>query len=155
MQESQMSEQTNRITGAGNPPTDFLVVEWVGKEGYKYWKLITQLIEQNYPDVFTPQWLYGGKKLGWSLRYKKSKSFFTLIPEKNRFSLLIVFGAKEREKVEVIRGSLSKKTLREYDHATTYHDWKWLLLEIENDKVVKDIMLLLALKRKPKNVNKA
>ena len=85
-----------------------------------------------YPDVLTPEGLFGGKKHGWSLRYKKSKSFCTLIPEKNRFALLIVFGDT-------------------YDKAATYYDGKWLLLTIDSNKVVEDVLRLLAIKRKPKN----
>lgn len=150
-----MNESTNRMTEPGNPPTNFAVVDWVGKDAYKYWELITQLIEQSYPSVFTPEWLYGGKKHGWSLRYKKNKSFCTLIPEKNRFALLIVFGTEERAKVEAIRNGLAKKTQKEYDQATTYHDGKWLLLVIDTDRTVKDVMLLLAAKRRPINKKEA
>ena len=143
------------MTEPGSPPTDSAVADWVGKDAYKYWELITQLIEQRYPSVFTPEWLYGGKKHGWSLRYKKNKSFCTLIPEKNRFALLIVFGAEERAKVEAIKNGLAKKTQKEYDQATTYHDGKWLLLVVDTDRVVKDVMLLLALKRRPVNAKDA
>jgi hypothetical protein len=151
MRGGEMSESTTRMTNAGAPPTNSAVADWVGRNGYKYWKLITQLIEQGYPGVFSPEWLFGGKKHGWSLRYKKNKSFCTLIPERSRFALLIVFGAEEREKVEAIRNSLSKDTQREYDEATTYHDGKWLLLTIDSDRVVKDAIRLLAVKRRPGN----
>lgn len=150
-----MNESTSRMIEPGNPPTDSAVADWVGKDACKYWKLITQTIGRNYPSVFTPEWLYGGKKHGWSLRYKKNKSFCTLIPEKNRFALLIVFGKAEREKVEAIRNGLSKKIQKEYDQATTYHDGKWLLLVIDTDRVVKDVMLLLAAKRRPQNDKEA
>lgn len=150
-----MNDATNRMTEPGNPPTASAVADWVGNDAYKYWEQITQLIEQNYPGVFTPEWLYGGKKHGWSLRYKKSRSFCTLIPEKNRLALLIVFGAEDREKVESIRNSLAKTTQKEYDQATTYHDGKWLLLAVDTDRVVKDVMLLLAVKRRPINAKDA
>lgn len=150
-----MNESMNRMTERANPPADSAVADWLGKDAYRYWERITQLIEQSYPSVFTPEWLYGGQKHGWSLRYKKNKSFCTLIPEKNRFALLIVFGEAERERVEAIRDSLAKKTQKEYAQAATYHDGKWLLLVIDSDSVVKDVMLLLAVKRRPKNDQKA
>lgn len=150
-----MDESTTRMTDPGTPPTESAVAGWVGENAYKYWKLITQSIEQSYPGVFAPEWLFGGRKHGWAQRYKKSKSFCTLIPEKGRFSLLIVFGAEEREKVDAIRKSLSKNTQREYDEATTYHDGKWLLLAVDSDTVVKDVTLLLSTKRKPKNCKEA
>jgi hypothetical protein len=146
-----MNEPSMRMTQRDNPPSDSEIGEWIGKSSYKYWKCVTQLIEQAYPNVFTPEWLFGGKKHGWSLRYKKSKSFCTLIPEKNRFALLIVFGAQERAKVDAMKDSLSQQTQKEYNEATTYHDGKWVLLTIDSDKVVEDVMRLLAVKRRPKN----
>ena len=151
MYKGDMNDFTNRMIEPGNPPSDSAIADWVGKEAYKYWKDITQRIEQKYPNVFNPEWLFGGKKHGWSLRCKKSKSFCTFIPEKNRFALLIVFGTEERAKIEAMRNSLSRNTQKEYDMATTYHDGKWLLLTVDNDKVVNDIMLLLTVKRRPKN----
>ena len=142
------------MTASEKPPTPSQVADWIGRDAYGFWKRVTQLIEQNYPGVFSPQWLFGGKKHGWSLRYKKGKSFCTLIPEKNRFVIQIVFGAEERAKVETIRDKLSSRTQKEYDKATTYHDGKWLLLSVDTGRVVDDVERLLAVKRKPKNVRK-
>ena len=139
------------MTKPGKPPAQSQVEAWVGKEAYKLWKKVTQLIETNYPRTFTPEWLLGGKKHGWSLRYKKGRSFCTLIPEKNRFAILIVFGAEERTKVETIRGELSRQTQKAYDDATTYHDGKWLVLTVDADRVVDDVERLLSVKRKSKN----
>jgi len=96
--------------------------------------------------------LFGGRKHGWSLRHKKSRTFCTLIPEKNRLVLLIVFGTDERTKVEAIRASPSLDTQEKYDEATTYNDGKRLLLTVNTDRVVKDVMLL-AVKRQPKKSN--
>ncbi len=146
-----MNESNRRITQRDNPPRDDKIARWIGKEAYTYWKQAACLIERSYPGVFVPEWLFGGEKHGWSLRYKKSKSFCTFIPEKNRFALLIVFGAEERAKVEAIRDSLSERTRKEYDKAAIYHDGKWVLLTINNDTVVDDVRKLLAIKRKPKN----
>jgi len=145
-----MTEPGCRITQSANPPSDSEIAEWVGEEAYKYWKQVTSLIEENYPNVFMPEWLFGGKKHGWSLRYKKSKSFCTFIPEKNRFALLIVLGREEREKVESMKDRLSARTRKEYDAAATYHDGKWILITVDSTTVAEDIRLLLAVKRKPK-----
>lgn len=146
-----MNETCVRIVKKGTPPDDSEIAQWLGKKAYKYWTQVMQLIDKIYPDVFVPEWLYGGRKHGWSLRYKKSKSFCTLIPEKNRFALLIVFGAEERAKVEIMKSNLSQYTLEKYDKAQTYHDGKWVLFTIDNDKIIGDLMRLLAIKRKPKN----
>ncbi len=144
-----MNEPSIRIIREDGPPSDSEVAEWIGSKGHRYWKQIAQWIDRSYPNVFTPEWLFGGKKHGWSLRYKKSKSFCTLIPEKNRFALLLVFGAEERAKVEGLLDSLSPRTRKEYNAATTYHDGKWLLLSVDSNPVMNDAMRLLAIKRKP------
>ena len=145
-----MNETTHRMTESGKPPTASQVEEWIGTKPYKFWKYLTQLIGQSYPNLFTPEWLFGGKKHGWSLRYKKGKSFCTFIPERNHFSILIVFGAEERAKVEAIRDELSTRTRQDYEKATTYHDGKWLLLTVDAGDVLADVEKLLAVKRKPK-----
>lgn len=145
-----MSETGVRMVEPGEPPSMEEIEYWIGKKAYGFWKRVANEIEQSYPDIFSPEWLFGGKKHGWYLRYKKSKSFCQMVPEKNRFMLLIVFGATEREKVETIRVELTARTQKAYDDATTYHDGKWLLLHVDDDETVADVKRLLAVKRKPK-----
>ena len=145
-----MDKSDIRMIQPEHPPSDLEVTKWIGDDAYRYWVQISSFIEEQYPNVFTPEWLFGGKKHGWSVRYKKSRSFCTLIPEKNHLMLQIVFGAKEREKVESIRYNLTNKTQIKYDEAKTYHDGKWLYLSVDSDEVVKDIEILLTTKRKPK-----
>lgn len=135
----------------GSPPKDTQVAAWIGGHAFEYWKKITSLIDRRYPGVFVPEWLFGGKKHGWSLRYKKTKSFCTLIPEKDRLAVLIVFGREERQKVEAVKEQLSAETWEEYEKATTYHDGKWVLLTVDSGTVVEDLQLLLGVKRRPKN----
>ncbi len=145
-----MNEIRPRLTEPREPPTLQQVESWIGSRAYRFWTRVTSLIAQNYPDVFTPEWLFGGKKHGWSLRYKKNKSFCTLIPQKNCFSLLIVFGAYERSKMETARHELSTRTRKSYDEAKTYRDGKWLLLTVDDEDTISDVERLLAVKRRPK-----
>lgn len=144
------SESPSRLLNP-EPPGEAVLRSWLGKQAYSYWQRLGQWIDEHYPDVFTPEWLDGGKKHGWSLRYKKSKSFCTFVPEKNRFLLVIVFGKSEREKVDALKPNLSKPTQSTYDAAPTYTDGKWLLLEINSLSILKDVELLLSAKRKPKS----
>jgi Protein of unknown function (DUF3788) len=150
-----MNEPSGRMTQGDKPPSDSELAEWIGGEAYGYWNDVTRLIEHNYPHVFAPEWLYGGQKHGWSLRYKKNKSFCTFVPEKNGFALLIVLGAEERAKVETIKEYLSIGIREAYDNATTYHDGKWLLLRVDSPLVVEDVRRLLEVKRKPRKRNAA
>src|SRR4030042_5985276 len=123
-----MNESNVRMIEPGPPPSSKQVEEWMGKKAFGFWTRLSTWIAQSYPNVFTPEWLFGGRKHGWVLRYKKSKSFCSLLPEKKRFSILIVFGADERAKVESIRHEISTPTLEAYDNATTFNDGKGLYL---------------------------
>jgi len=145
-----MNQPAIRIIEPGQPPSLAYLESWMGKEAYAFWTEVSSWIAQSYPDVFSPEWLFGGKKHGWSLRYKKSKSFCTFVPEKNQFAIVIVFGADERARVEKIRAELLPTTLEAYDQATTYHDGKWLYLQVNSESVIRDVQRLLVVKRKMK-----
>ena len=145
-----MNEQALRMTDADHPPTPEELGEWLGSDAYSFWERFSRFIGETYPGVFSPEWLFGGKKHGWSLRYKKSRSFCTMVPERERFSLVIVFGAEERAKAEAILPRLSEETGKAYSEAATYHDGKWVLLDIGNDSAFNDAAALLAVKRNPK-----
>jgi hypothetical protein len=146
-----MSKSGQRMLDGGKEPSASDVSKWVGATNYKRWMQIIKFIEANYPDVFTPDWLFAGKKHGWWLRFKKSKSFCALIPERGRVMIQIVFGADERKKVESILHELISHAREDYKKATTYHDGKWLFMTVDSNKVVADVERLLAIKRKPKH----
>jgi hypothetical protein len=65
----------DRISDKSAPPDDSAVRERIGPEAFEHWAEFQNWIAAYYPGVFAPEWLYGGKKRGWSLRYKKSKAF--------------------------------------------------------------------------------
>ena len=145
-----MSSAGERMLDSATPPDESGLRDWLGEENYGRWRHVADYIDAQYPDVFSPDWLFGGKKHGWSLRYKKSKSFCTLIPERNRFLIQIVFGQEEREKAEAILPSLVSHARADYEAATTYHDGKWLLLVVDSASVLADVERLLTIKRKPR-----
>ncbi len=145
-----MEESFLKLVDPNDVPDTNKIEKFLGN-AFTFWDQISSLIDQKYPGVFTPEWLYGGKKHGWSLRYKKNKSFCTMIPGKDRLAIQIVFGKDERLKVEEIKKKLSSRTRNAYENATTYHDGKWLLLNVDGEEIIRDIEVLLATKRKSKN----
>jgi len=138
-----------RLTNPAAPPAESDLAEWLGPAAHAFWRRLEQHISDSYPSVFAREWLFGGRKHGWSMRYKKSRSFCTFVPERLDFKLSIVFGAKERDLVEANSGGLSGETLDRYRAAATYHDGKWLLLSIDCEPAYRDAVRLLALKRRP------
>lgn len=146
-----MDETGSRMADVDRVPDPQSVTDWVGAENYARWSSVLQFIQAHYPGLFTPEWLYGGRKHGWSLRFNKSKSFCTLIPARNQFLLVIVFGGgEERKKVEAILPELISHARADYLAATTYHDGKWVALDVDSDDVLTDVRRLLSIKRKPK-----
>ena len=145
-----MLEVGERMLGGSRQPNAQSVAAWLGAREYRNWTRLLEFIETSYPGVFAPDWIFGGKKHGWGLRFKKSKSFCTLIPERNRLIVQIVFGGEEREKAEKVLPDLAPSTRKAYREATTYHDGKWLALVADRNETLDDIEELLAIKRKPK-----
>ncbi len=145
-----MYEMRERMLDGDHEPNARHVAEWLGAKPYGYWLRLTEFIESNYPGVFAPDWIFGGKKYGWGLRFKKSKSFCTLIPERHQLVVQIVFGAEEREKAEKILPQLSPTICKAYAEATTYHDGKWLAIVVDRKETLGEVEKLLTIKRKPK-----
>lgn len=62
---------------------------------------------------------------------------------------MIIFGKEERKKFEAARESFSKEIQEVYDNATTYHDGKWMMFDLNDSSFFDDFVKLLAIKRKP------
>ncbi len=140
-----------RLIDKSSIPNEKTVAKFIGTDNHKRWKRLLKFIDENYEGVFKQnEWLYGGKKNGWYLRFKKSKSFCSLIPEENKFLLQIVFGAEEREKTELILKELDPEIRKKYKDAKIFFDGKWMLLDFNRDNMIDDVIKLLMIKRKPK-----
>lgn len=137
----------DRLTDKATVPEDMTIRDWIGQDAFTRWSELRDWIATGYPEIFTPDWIYGGKKHGWSLRYKKSKAFCTLLPEYRAFSAVVVLGRAEQEKVEARRDKLSPRLVQLYDGAETFHDGKWLKIGITTPGDLEDVTDLLTLKR--------
>jgi hypothetical protein len=139
----------DRITDKSTPPDDNAVRDWIGPESFEHWTELRSWIDAFYPGVFAPEWLYAGKKRGWSLRYKKTKAFCTFLPEYRLFSAVVVLGRAEREKFEERRYVWRSPVVKLYDEAKTYIDGKWLTVGISSKDELNDVRELLTMKRPP------
>jgi hypothetical protein len=142
--------ESPRLVDGSREPSEAKVSNFIGKQNAARWAELTRFIGTNYPGVFNVEWLFGGKKHGWALRFKKSKSFCSFVPERGRFKVLLVFGGAERQKVERLLPELMSHVREDYIKSTTYHDGRWVLVTVDSAKVLADIELLLAIKRPPK-----
>lgn len=60
-----------------------------------------------------------------------------------------IYVKAEREKFEQDRANFSDSIVQAYDAATTYHDGKWLMIELQDERLFTHLKKLLYLKRKP------
>ena len=145
----QSLEIGDRINDTSEPPDERTVRDWIGPKSFKHWVELQNWIETSYPGVFAPDWLYGGKKRGWSLRYKQTKAFCTLIPAYRLFSVVVVLGRAEQAKFEERRYSWRPQLVKLYDEARAYHDGKWLTIAISSTDDRRELVELVSMKRPP------
>lgn len=95
-------------------------------------------------------WNDGGKKWKYEYKYRRGgKTLCALYARDNCSGFIIIFGKYEREKFELNRRIYSKPVQQIYDEATTYHDGKWVIFELNDTSLFEDFKKLLAVKRKP------
>jgi hypothetical protein len=139
----------DRITDKSATPDESEVRDWIGRPGFEHWAKLRRWIDESYPGVFAPDWIYGGKNRGWSLRYTKAKALCSLVPAYRLLSVLVVLGGAEREKFEDRRYSWSPQLVKLYDETHTYHDGKWLTVPVSSAAHRHELTELLSMKRPP------
>ncbi|WP_069268987.1 DUF3788 domain-containing protein [Paraburkholderia nodosa] len=137
------AEIGDRISDKSSHPDERTLRDWLGPEAFEHWGELRSWIDEFYPNVFTPDWIYGGKKRGWALRYKENRAFCSLFPAYRLLSVLVVLGRAEREKFEERRYFWSPPLVKQYDESRTYHDGKWMtipILSVDDRVEVTDLM---------------
>jgi hypothetical protein len=143
----QSTEIGDRIADKSSQPDERTIRDWMGPEAFEHWVELRSWIEASYPGVFAPDWLYGGKKRGWSLRYRKTKALCTLLPAYRLLSVLVVLGRAERERFEMRRYFWSPRLVKLYDEARAYPDGKWLTVPISSADDRHEVTELMRMKR--------
>ncbi|HUU45229.1 MAG TPA: DUF3788 domain-containing protein [Acidobacteriota bacterium] len=137
-----------RMLDQDKKPTDRGILQALGKTA-PLWNDLRAYLKSAY-DI-PPELDFGGKKYGWSIRYRRSgKTLVTLFPEQGSFTVLIVLGKKEVAKIGDGDESLSRNVQSCFDGATQLHDGRWLWIRPSRKGDVESIKVLLTAKRRPK-----
>lgn len=129
-------------------PTQEELAALIGETRYRVWTALCALIERRYE--MDHIWNSGGKAWQYEYKYRRGgKTLCALYAREDCVGFLVILGKAEREKFEADRQSYSQETQRVYDEATTYHDGKWIMLELQDESLFEDMEHLLLLKRKP------
>ena len=129
-------------------PSEQELIALLGEERLRIGQAVCQLIEQYY-DMET-LWSTGGKNWQYEYKYRRGgKTLCALYVREGTLGWMIILGQAEREKFEAQRAEFSPFVQEQYDKATTYHDGKWLMLELADLSLLDDLPKLLMLKRRP------
>ena len=128
-------------------PSKEEILKTIGEKS-SLWLEIHKFVGKNYD--FSPELVFFTKKDGWTIRYRKSgKTLVYFFPEDNAFSVLLVLGSKESEKVDSIKNRLEARIKSVFENTEQLHDGRWLWIRVLAKSDVESIKLLLQAKRKP------
>lgn len=97
---------------------------------------------------------FSGDKLllGWNLRFRKGgRTLLRLYPRRGYFSVLVVVGRKEKERVEALLPELCPAMAACYHSTKEGMGQRWLLLDLtEAGPLYQDVLTLAQLRRESK-----
>ena len=137
------------MTDEARKPTEQEILGFIGESAKEAWQEIRRFIEESYS--LEPETIFYGKKYGWTVRYRKSgKTLCSLFPEKGGFTVLVVLGKKESEKLLSIKDELSSRIQKLFEETEQLRDGRWLWIRLLTKSDTDDVKKLLQIKRKPK-----
>lgn len=84
------------------------------------------------------------------LKFKQGqKTILTIYIHEDKFTFLIIFGKKERECFEAQKNTFTKYICDYYDNAKTFHDGKWMYIDVTTLEQLEEIKRLIQIKKKP------
>lgn len=84
------------------------------------------------------------------LKFKQGKkTILTIYLYEEKLTFLIIFGKVEREKFLGIKSEFSKYIQDYYDNSKTYHDGKWMFIDVVDLEVLEEVKRLIQIKKKP------
>lgn len=114
------------------------------------WLDLVSFIDNSY--TLDKKILFGGKKYGWAVQWKKSKkTIATIFPERESFTVLLIFGKSELEKINSRKGIFSQSVFSKIETTKQLHDGKWIWFRYQKGTFINDIKELIKIKRKPEN----
>jgi hypothetical protein len=144
------NSECSRMLNKEIVPDTTAMSKFIGGECSTIWDGLIDNIRKNYNGF--ENILYYGKNYGWAFQYKQNKSttLFTLFPERKAFTVLIVYGKQELERVESSKYELSSKIIEIIRNTKQFHDGKWVSLRICNNLDLRDLCTLMSCKKQPK-----
>jgi len=113
------------------------------------WQELHAYIQEQYD--FSQETIFFAKQYGWAVRYKRSgRTMCYAFPECEAFSMLIVLGKDEAQRVDAQKQLLNQQVRDIFDQTEQLHDGKWLWVRVTEASDLSSVQRLLCAKRKPR-----
>lgn len=122
------------------------------EEAKANWDELVDHIEETYRPKQQLDYSKDSLQPGWNVKYRKSgKALCTLYPMEGYFIALVVVGRKEEDEVhrDMEAGLFSTYVKELYEKTTFSNMGRWLMIEVRDKSVLKDIERLIRIRMKP------
>lgn len=132
---------TNKLVA----PTEADVKTALGAN-FELWQSVAAYAHEQCPKAID-LWKFPGEKHGWSFRVNDKKRVLVyLLPRDGFFKVAMVFGQKAFE--AVMNGDVSADIKQELAAAQAYVEGRGIRIDVQNEKIIKDIRALIDIKLK-------
>ena len=80
---------------------------------------------------------------------KSNKTFVTFYVHESYFTLLLIYGKKERAVLEEQINKFPEYLQDYYRNSKTYHDGKWMFIDIHDETYIDSLIKMMYIKKKP------
>ena len=137
-----------RFLVKADKPSDEAILGALG--GVKpFWIELHAYIQEHYD--FSQETIFFAKNYGCAVRYKKaSRTMCYAFPECESFSMLIVLGTDEAQRVDAQKQLLNQTVRDVFDQTEQLHDRKWLWIRVTELSDLASVQRVLGAKQKPR-----
>ena len=141
--------ESQRFFDKSKMPTEKTIISLLA-QNYFFWKEVHNYIIS--VDKVQVETKYFTKNYGWSRRFfKGSKTICYLFPETNAFSILVVFGQKEIDRIEENKNDLNERIYNSILETEHFHDGRWVWIQFIDISELCSIKKIIDIKINKKN----
>ncbi len=145
------NNMTNLILDKMNKPTEEMILSYFDDDTQRRYIHLIDYIKTNFqakPDIAYS--ICSGKP-GWNIKYKKGgKAVFTLYPENDCFTVLIVLNNEKMNLFDILENEFSVYMNQLYEKTTIFNGTKWLMIRVTSNEILQDVKNLISMKMQKK-----
>lgn len=112
------------------------------------WDNLCRHIENEYQSKPELEYSRCSMQKGWNVKYKKAgRALCTLYPMEGYYIALVVIGERERMETELMLPFCSEYFKRLYRETSSGMGQKWLMINVTDEAVLKDVEHCIAIRR--------